>query len=475
MQELGVGVVYWTALDPIVASASSPVSVVELEPQTLWEQVARDGRWRYRVNESLLDKVAALPQRKLLHGVGHPIGGTTPDPIDPFPLLRRTADRLNPAWVSEHLSFNRVRRAGKVEHAGFLLPPPQSPAGARVAAHNIGRLRHALDRPVAFETGVNYLRPSDDDQLSDGDFFATVAQAADSGIVLDLHNLWCNERNERQNVADALARMPLDRVWEVHLAGGCEEHGYRLDAHDGCVPPEVIDIAAKLIPRLANLGALIFEILPEHLPAIGLDGVQRQIESLRALWRLRRPTTVRVAKRSITPRHEVRPGVGDIAAVAAWELALVDAIRDRTTRGASHLQSDPGCALFDMLIGDFRRANLARVLHYTLTALLAGLGASGTRELLDAYFSEQAPEPFGAVEGHRFAEFLSARLPRLTAIPYLAEVLAFEHALLKATIFSESSEIAWSADPTLVFDALDAGHLPRPLPSVHNTMRICAG
>jgi len=62
----------------------------------------------------------------------------------------------------------------------------------------------------------------------------------------------------------------------------------------------------------------------------------------------------------------------------------------------------------------------------------------------------------------------------MRTIPYLDEVLAFEHALLRATIFSESSEIAWSADPTRVFEALEAGHLPRPLPAVHNTMRIAA-
>jgi uncharacterized protein len=46
-----------------------------------------------------------------------------------------------------------------------------------------------------------------------------------------LHNLWCNQLNGRQQVLDVLAELPLDRVWEVHLAGGKEMDGLWLDAH----------------------------------------------------------------------------------------------------------------------------------------------------------------------------------------------------------------------------------------------------
>lgn len=467
MQALGVGLVYWAALEPLMRTPGSTISVVELEPQTLWEKTSDAGRWHYRGNEALLDRVASLPQARLLHGVGHPFGGTVPDPVDHISLLRHAVDRLDPVWVSEHLSFNRVQRAGEVTHAGFLLPPPQSPASVHVAAQNIHDFRHALARPVAFETGVNYLRPRDG-EMADGDFFAAVAAASDSGIVLDLHNLWCNERNGRQSVAEALARIPLERVWEIHLAGGMEMSGFWLDAHSGAVPPEVMDIAAGLIPRLANLGALIFEVLPEHLAGMGLDGVHRQVEGLQELWRLRRP---RVIHAPAAPRCAPQATPADIAEVARWEAALIDALR--ATGGRSGLRADPGCALLRELVADFRRANLARTLHYTVTSLLAGLGAHGAHALFDAYFEQHSPEPFAAVEAERFASFLHARLPLHPRIPYFDEVLAFEHALVRATIHGTSSEIAWSADPTMLFDALDAGTLPGQLPAVSSTMRIC--
>ena len=471
MRELGVGLVYWAALDPLFRSRDSVISVVELEPQALWEKVADEAGWHYRANPFLLDRVASLPQAKLLHGVGHPIGGTVPDPVPHIPLLREAVDRLDPAWVSEHLSFNRVQRRGTVQHAGFLLPPPQSAAAVRLAAQRIAEMRQALARPMAFETGVNYLRPVNG-EMNDGDFFGAVAHAADSGIVLDLHNLWCNQRNGRQSVAEALDRIPLDRVWEIHLAGGMEMSGFWLDAHSGAVPAEVMDIAAGVIPRLSNLGALIFELLPEHLAQIGLDGVQRQLERLQQLWRLRPPRGITV------PASSCRSPCtsADVAEVAMWETALVDAIRVRPSSGpaGAGLHGDPGCALLHELVADFRRANLARTLHYSMTALLAGLGAQSTCELLECYFDSHAPDPFAAVEADRFAHFLQTRLQRIPQVRYLDEILAFEHALIRATVHRVSSEIVWSTDPTILFEALDAGTLPPPLPAVPSTMRICA-
>ena len=55
---------------------------------------------------------------------------------------------------------------------------------------------------------------------------------------------------------------PLDRVWEVHLAGGMMLGDYYLDSHSDAIPMELLEIATQVIPRLSNLGALIFEILP---------------------------------------------------------------------------------------------------------------------------------------------------------------------------------------------------------------------
>lgn len=466
MQPLGAGLVYWPALAPLFESGDA--AVLELEPQTLWTKTAASSGFAYRQNDALLDAVAALPQPKLLHGVGQPVAGSLDDPVDYRLLLRHTARVLAPAWISEHLSFNRVRRGDGVAECGFLLPPAQTHAAVRVAAANIGRYAAAMDCPVAFETGVNYLRPSAGG-LDDGAFFAAVAQSADCGVLLDLHNLFCNERNGRQRMRDAIAQLPLERVWELHFAGGTRLNGMWLDAHSDAIPPELLEFAAELLPRLTNVGALIFEILPEHLPRIGLDGVQRQLEALRALWSQRPARRIRMnAAAHVAPP----PSSADIAEVDAWERHLMDALEGETASGP--LAADPGCEILRRLIRDARSASIARGLRYTITALLAGAGAEATTALVDAYCRSTPPDAYVALECHRFADHLRARPELIASVRYLDQVLAFERAVLVARVFGERTEVRWTVEPTRLLDALEQGFLPADLPPAASRMIISA-
>lgn len=467
MRPLGVGVVYWTALDPLVRSDC--VEVVELEPQTLWTKALTPAGWTYRVNEPLFDAIAALPQPKLLHGVGHPLAGTVDDPIAALALLRRMADRLDSAWVSEHLSFNRVQRGAHVNEAGFLLPPWQTAAGARVAAAGVQRFHRGLGRPTAFETGVNYFRPQPG-ELDDGAYFAAVAEQADCGIVLDLHNLWCNERNGRQTVSSALAQLPLDRVWELHFAGGMALDGFWLDAHSGAIPPAVLDLAADLLPRLPRLGALIFEILPEHLDRIGLDGVHRELEALQTLWRLRASPMPVAAVPSIRWAAPV-PSAADLAATRGWECNVANALAPQPS---GPLADDPGAAVLRKLVRDFRSANVTRAMKFTLTALVLSFGTERVRSLLDDYFASCPPDAFAAAEAHQFGTFLARRTGLLASVPYLAEVLEFERALIGASLLGESRTVEWHCDPARLLDELDHGRLPGRMPPFHCRMTVSA-
>jgi uncharacterized protein len=473
-RQLGVGLIYWQGLASLFDERT--VDVLELEPQTLWEKVFTAGEWRYRVNEALFERVADHPQPKLLHGVGQPLGGLTGDPVAHLPLLREAVRQLQPVWVSEHLSFNRVGGSHGPVETGFLLPPMQSAAGVRVAAENIAAYRRALGRPVAFETGVNYLQPAAD-QLDDGRFFGEVAEAADCGVLLDLHNLWCNEVNGRARVLDVVEQLPLHRVWEVHLAGGMPLGAYWLDSHSGLVPEPLLDIAAEIVSRLPCLGAINFEVLPEHVDALGLDAVRQQIEQLQDLWRLR-PRQVGIAP-SLRRGSGQRSYTGDVAEVAevrAWEELLADRLAARSENAASELDAggeDPGLGIYRQLIGDARRGNLARALRFTTTALLAHLGSSETRMLLDSYFAQCPPESFPAVEAHHFSNFLRGRADVL-ALPHVNEVLSFEHGLVKAALFGTSSEVRWTVDPTALFDSLEGGQVPADLPKVDSVMQLSA-
>lgn len=52
----------------------------------------------------------------------------------------------------------------------------------------------------------------------------------------------------------------------MHLAGGEEYNGYWLDAHNGVVQPELMEIARQVLP---NLRAVIFECHHYSLKKLG--------------------------------------------------------------------------------------------------------------------------------------------------------------------------------------------------------------
>jgi len=468
-RELGVGLIYGRDLDSLLDGSHPQVSVVELEPQTLWEKVSTNGQWSYRPNRAAIDRVGSFPLAKLMHGIGQPLGGAVPDPVEHLSLLSQTADHLDAVWASEHLSFNRVATPTGVVETGFLLPPPQSGAGVRVAVQNVVNYGKALRRPVAFETGVSYLQPRGDD-MTDAEFWSAVADGADSGILLDLHNLWCNELNGRWRVLDVIERLPLERVWEIHLAGGMPMDGYWLDAHSDRIPKPLMDIAAQVIPRLPKLGALMFELLPEHFETVGIDGVHEQVTELSELWKLRSPARAKLASQSTVGE----PTAQDLAEVRAWETALYNAIVGTAPPPVAfpELGSDPGIPVYRELITDFRRGNLAQAMHYTMTLLLIGLGTQNTSELLKTYCSERPAQMYRALEVESFARFLTQRSELLDRVPYLREVLSYEHALIKATVLGENSQIEWTADPTAILEALDRGQAPPTTPVVPSSMLI---
>lgn len=457
---LGVGMVYAPALGPVFEAGASVVAVAELEPQTLWRPVCSEGGWRYRVDEWALNAVAALPQRKLVHGVGQPLAGTVDDPLDYRTPLRGSVDLLDPPWVSEHLSFVRTEGASGIEHAGFLLPPDRTREQIAVAAENIDRYRRVVSRPVAFETGVDY-RTARDDELGDGVFFRDVAERSGSGIVLDLHNLWCNEINGRDTVRDVLADLPLDRVWEVHVAGGDEMDGYRLDAHSGAVPGELLDLSAEVVPDLPNLRALTFEIMPSNVARLGLDGVHTQLERLWQIWDLR-------------PAAPPEPFPAAVAthATAADRAFVHRAERDLVASLRGPGRSESGVRLYGRLVEEQRRAQLAQVMRYTTTALLTTLGATATEAVIAAYTAAHPPETAPGLEGYTFSGFLASRPDLVAAVPHLRQVLAFETALLRAALFGASTVVEWDVDPARVLDALDGGHAPGVLEPASYSMSV---
>jgi uncharacterized protein len=447
----GVGVIWWPELDVLCRPGEGLVHVIEAEPETFW--VPREDA-PGRFTSPLSGMVGHLPQPKLLHGVGAPFGGSVPQPAGHRETLASDIAALQPDWISDHLSFNQFRRFDadfeKPVNTGFLLPPAQCADGVAVAVEQIRRRSAMAGLPVAVEVPVSYL-PRRLGEMEDGSFANAVATTADCGILLDLHNLLCNERNGRQSVAAFCASIPLDRVWEIHLAGGQEAAGLWMDAHCGLVEPALMDLLEEIVPRLPALRAIIFEIMPDYIESVGLSPIAAMLGRLNDIWTRRRPLAAAPGSQW-TPAsiHSIEP-----APVAATVLPQVNSAEVMSAQVTSAVwESAIGAAVVGIprpelrapladWLGDAeqrlsiyrnysqenRASNFVETTPRTIRHLLRNLGEAKTRAFLGRFYAAATPAFAASDDARAFLDFVSAADVALNG---LDDCITSDRALLTA-------------------------------------------
>ncbi|MCA9660796.1 MAG: DUF692 domain-containing protein, partial [Myxococcales bacterium] len=119
-----------------------------------------------------------------LHGVSLGIGSPEPPPRDYLARLRRLIDRVEPAWVSDHLCWGH--RGGVYSHE--LLPLPLTEAALDRVVGRVIAVQEALGRRIALENVSSYLTYTAD-AIPEWEFLAEVSRRADCRILLDLNNI----------------------------------------------------------------------------------------------------------------------------------------------------------------------------------------------------------------------------------------------------------------------------------------------
>ncbi len=449
---LGVGITYSASLEPLLNQCPTLFDVIEVEPQTTWFATPQ-GTQPYRLPAEVLEHLTQLPGRKIVHSIGMPVGGARP--LDPaqLALILRTIENLGAPWFSEHLGFNATSEFS----TGFFLPSRQTQDGVDRVVHSIQKLQKALPVPVAVETGVNYLKPRSD-EMTDGAFVSSVIERADCGLLLDLHNLFTNELNGRQSVEDFLAHIPLERVWEMHLAGGMEMDGFWLDAHSGEIPDPLFDLAKQVIPALPNLKAVIFEIFPAYIPSVGLDLVREQVERIHELWELRA-----LKDKSLTPsvRRQAPVLLDNLISPETWEHTIsnlaVGFSPEEESNLVCELTQDPGIKIINKLICEFRAGMVVRTLKLTSHLMMLALGPDVFRAILEDFWSKNPPQLFASVEAEAFGEYLVSLDLK---VPQLSKVLEFERAVVATLIDEQTRLVCFDFDPLPLFRSLVEGRLP---------------
>jgi uncharacterized protein (UPF0276 family) len=205
-----------------------------------------------------------------LHGVGLSLGSADGLRSDHLSKLKRLVDRIQPALVSEHLSWSAF--GGR--HFNDLLPLPCTQDALRLVIARVGEVQDTLGRRILVENVSSYLtyRAS---EMSEGEFLAALAQRTGCGILLDINNLFVNAGNHGFDASAALAEFPARHVGEIHLAGHAVMDGLLIDDHGSRVDPAVWALYASACRRLADVPVLIE--WDSNVPELGVLLAQAEI------------------------------------------------------------------------------------------------------------------------------------------------------------------------------------------------------
>ncbi len=303
---LGIGFPYMPAMPPEIYQ-EGVIDFVEVTPEALCRE-RREG------NAIVLDLVpeqlrqarstcAGLPM--VVHGVQLSIGsahGWNGAYLDMLDQLQRVWPFV---WHSEHLSFQTIAGdRGMILETGVPLPLPNTEEAVQMIIERSAAITRRFGVPFLLENPAHYL----DKQIATStgasgkpvtgeiDFMNRITAGGNCRQLLDLHNLYCNAVNHGFDACQAIDQLALDRVTEIHVAGGSWRDGFLMDAHDNIVPQPVWDLLAYTLPRAPNVAAVLFEVLDRYAPKVGVDAMLRELAHARLIWddcRERRHASVR--------------------------------------------------------------------------------------------------------------------------------------------------------------------------------------
>ncbi len=188
----------------------------------------------------------------VMHGVALSIGSV--DPLDEKYLqqLEALMERLEPAWVSDHLCWGAWH--GKNSHD--LLPLPLTEECLAHVVGRVERLQDRLRRTILLENVSSYLA-FQASCIPEQEFLMELARRSGCQLLLDVNNVYVSARNHGFSAEAYLDAIDPAFVAQIHLAGHTDEGWYLHDTHVGPVPDPVWSLYERAVKRFGRVPSLI--------------------------------------------------------------------------------------------------------------------------------------------------------------------------------------------------------------------------
>ena len=243
LPELGVGIGFRRPLSRQILEHREAFDFLEIISEHYLEPTAAE--------RGELDRLAAAFPL-IPHGLSLSVGTAAPADAGYLSAVASLVTRVRAPWWSDHLAMTH---ANGIE-IGHLAPVPFTHEAFDVVCDNVTRAQSAMRAPFVIEhiaSPVLWPNP----EMSEAGFLSDLLARTDSGLLLDLMNVYANAWNHRFDPYEFLDAIPLERVVYVHVIGGRVEDGLVIDSHTDRTPPEVWDLLTFVSRRVRLKGVLI--------------------------------------------------------------------------------------------------------------------------------------------------------------------------------------------------------------------------
>jgi hypothetical protein len=191
-----------------------------------------------------------------LHGVGLSLGSAGGLDERHLGLLAALAERLEPALVSEHLSWSSTGGA----YLNHLLPLPYDEETLALVVRHVGRTQDALRRQLLVENPSSYLRYAHS-RIPEPDFLAELTRRTGCALLCDVNNVYVTCRNFGLDPSAYLDALPAGAVAEIHLAGhrvnDADGHPLLIDDHGSRVAGPVWQLYERALDLFGPVPTLV--------------------------------------------------------------------------------------------------------------------------------------------------------------------------------------------------------------------------
>ncbi len=199
----------------------------------------------------ILEKIRA-DYPVVLHGTSLSIGSAGGLSAVYLEKLKKLADRIQPAMVSDHLCW--------ADHGGKrlfdLLPLPFTEESLKLVVRHVDQLQSFLGRRILLENVSAYIAFKHS-EMTEWDFLDQVAKRSGCGILLDVNNIYVNSFNHGFDPLEYLNGISPEHVFQYHISGHTDKGKFLFDTHVGEIIDPVWQLYATAVRRFGDISSLI--------------------------------------------------------------------------------------------------------------------------------------------------------------------------------------------------------------------------